>query len=309
MRDLQKYIISISVIILITCFLFLPQNKEMFMNLFPKREGLLNFGNTKITKDLLNSLNETATETLISVSQECQNIAKFDNTLTVECSPSDNVINSYNEMKNACVSNSISAGLQPNISCPASDYSPCYVGNIKQEQVVSFKASCSLSNDAINNFISKIQDKIENSTKLQEDALGKAIVNISEAAKNLGDGGNTDVNEVQKNIKNSIKNSMTIDVVNKMMNQFTGSNQIKIGGVGFIVKDVLQKQSFNIIADAMASNQEMNKILTDVDQSVKKTEDTQLTGITDFFNSIFSMWGVIIIIGIILIMGIIYFLL
>ncbi len=309
MKDLRKYIISISIIILITCFLFLPQNKEMFMNLFSKKEGFLNFGNTKVSKDLLNSLNETATETLISVSQECQNIAKFDNTLNVECTPSDSVINSYNEMKNSCVSNAINAGLQPNVSCPASDYSPCYVGNIKQEQVVSFKASCTLSNDAINNFISKIQDKIENSTKTQEDALGKAIVNISDAVKNLGDSGNTDVNEVQKNIKNTIKNSITANVANKMMNQFIGSNQIKIGGVGFVVKDVLQKQSFDIIAEAMASNTEMNKILTNVDQSVKKIEDTKLTGITDIFGNIFSMWGAFIVIGIILIMGIIYFLL
>lgn len=309
MKNLKKNILYISIVILITIFLFLPQNKENFMNLFPKREGLLNFGNTKITKDLLNSLNETATETLISVSQECQNTAKFDNTLNVECSPSDSVINSYNEMKNACISASISAGLQPNVACPASDYSPCYVGNIKQDQVVSFKASCALSNDAINNFISKIQDKIENSTKTQEDALGKAIVNISDAAKNLGDSGNTDVNEIQKNIKNSIKNSITANVANKMMNQFTGSNQIKIGGVGFIVKDVLQKQSFDIIAEAIASNKEMNKILTDVDQSVKKTEDTKLTGITDIFNNIFSIWGAFIVIGIILIVGLIYFLL
>lgn len=286
--------------ILVALYIYLPRTQK---------EGFLNFGNTDTTKNFLSAVSQTVSDTMISVSQECQNSSKFDNSLNVSCSPSDLVQKAYLDAKTACTTAAFNKNLDPSVACPDTSYSPCVVSNIKQEQVVSFKSNCKLSNDTINNFISQVGQNLTNKMNNTTDAFGGALLNLTNAVKNAGDSGNKTDTEIKQDIVNNVKNSITADVANKMMNNFTASNQLSVNGTGFIVKDVLQKMTLDIITEAMSNNQNLNKILTDADQSSSKETTNTVKGITDIFGSLFSIWGVLIIVGIIFILGIVYFIL
>ncbi len=266
-------------------------------------ENFASFGNTNITKDFINTTNSLVTNTLLSVTQDCQNASTFTNAIDAKCTPSDTVTNALIKAKSDCFAMAIQNKLNAAEQCPDTAFAACNISNITQDQVVSFKASCALNNDMINNFTNQLKQNMDKASTNTSDGFGQALNNVTQAAASALDTGNTTEKTTATNIINQVTNSLSSSVLNKIVNTFTASNTITLSGQSYVTKDILQKQTLDIVTQAFTDNKQLNTILTAADTSAKNTNTVALKGITDIIGSIAGAWWIFLIIGIVALVG------
>ncbi len=258
--------------------------------------SLLSNKENKVTK-LFDSVTEKTNEIILRNTSDCATANSFTQIIDVNCEVSDNVQTALANAYDACLKGNPGNAEK----CPISMLYGCNISDITQDAIVSSRTSCSLTTQQINDIQSEIHTVIDNSTDTESDALGQALVNVSK----IFDTSSTTTENITK-VKNVLKDSMSVDNINKMVSTFTASQAVKIQGQSVMLKNVAQKMNLTIVAEAALGNAQMRKIAEMTLIEAENTEKTKTKGLTDIVDDITSIvdpsnlvWIVVVIAGVI----------
>lgn len=221
-------------------------------------------------ESVLKSINKS----VVNNTTTCQNDLSTVQNISIICSPSEaaELMNARN--KEIC----LKLGNSPE---ECNKLKACNISDITQETVVSYKASCSVSDEMVNKVQSDLQADLQQKASDSTDAFGQAIMNLTKIGSS---------SEEKTNIKNSvimnIENSMTKEFITSMINKFSTTQNLAITGTDFNATGITQKARLDIIAELASTNKTLNDQMNKFKSSEGIETKTEVKGLTDIISSI-----------------------
>lgn len=262
---------------------------------------------SKEIQSSIEAVNNVVNESLLSVTNECKTSVNIPQDMTFSCDNIDNdtiktLLDAEKDCKGiwgAIFSNTKVTKMTPEqiramgdsvaAACPPENYKACVVDGITQDAIVESRSSCTIDAEMVSKLQADMESKMNNSASNEEDSFGKALNNVT---KVLNPGGSEEViiNSKTK-IINNIKNTIDLDMVNKLIGKYNASQTMSFEGSSFSLKNATQAMTLKIVTDALSKNTTLAEVAAEVSNKAESASSDKQKGLTDMVESITGLIG------------------
>lgn len=256
----------------------------------------LNIGNTsKQTINEINTImNDVTLNFIVNSTQSEKNTISNSNIITTNCKITTEIIDAAAKPYEICLAAATSTKEKNNCNDLYKDQTRCSISNVDQELVFKWNSNSEFINKTENEMQNLVKQNlkkaIEDNTSGLNDLLNKAgdaLKNVSKSKLIDITGVKVDVSafnstETIENIKNELINqyatSFTSNFILEIERTFTNANIINIpdSKSGTEIKYIKQSMGVNVIANIVSKNENYNKMLNSLEQSLDYSQKNNI---------------------------------
>ncbi len=157
------------------------------------------------------------------------------------------------------------------------------INGVSQSADIQITANCKFDDSSAASLQSSIASQMQSKMSDQTDAVGQALLNITQA---IGGKSQTST-QLNQTVSNTINQSFSSSSVNDMISAYntSQSNAITVNTAAADIANITQFTQLKAVSDMLAKNSTLASAVSSVDNTMASAESSQTKGLTDVVDS------------------------